>query len=126
MALYGNGKYPFIDLINKFVGKPHVQAYLIYKRTKFFDESLFNKPRKCCVEQWLYNEGAEEISRELSGFVAGMTFDKKRYPDVDQVIAQQQLFEELCKIWNHMETSSGWDKNEAWEHRSEMVALRNK
>lgn len=125
MALYGNGKYPFIDLINKFVGKPHVQAYLIYKRDKWFDEDLFDKPKKCCVEQWLYNESANEISRELSGFVAGITFGETPFPDVYQAIAQQQLFSELCPIWNHMESKGAWDKDEEWSHKTKMVYIHN-
>lgn len=122
MALYGNGKYPFVDLINKFVGEPHIQAYLVYVRNKWFDESLFNKPRKCCVEQWLYNRGANEIKWELSGFIAGITFDDKKYPDVDQAICQRKLFVELCKIWKEM--SREWDVDEEWEHMDEMTNLK--
>jgi hypothetical protein len=121
MSLYDNGKYPFIDLINKFVGKPHVQAYLVYKRAKLFDESMFDDPASCCVEQWLYNEDAKQISDELRGFVAGMTFDPLDYPDVDQVIAHEQLFSELCPIWNHMETTNNWEKDERWQHETDMI-----
>lgn len=121
MANYGIGKYPFIDLINKFVGKPKIQSYLIYKRSKWFDESLFDKPKKCCVEQWLYNEDADKISAELRGFIAGITFETEPYPDVDQVIAQRELFTELCKIWNYMESKSGWPKDENWARMSNMV-----
>lgn len=121
MAYYGTGKYPFIDLINKFVGNPHVQSYLIYKRSKWFTEDMFDKPKKCCVEQWLYNESADEISTELNGFIAGITFETQPYPVVDQVIAHRKLFAELCKIWNYMESKNNWSKDESWSHMSNMV-----
>jgi hypothetical protein len=122
MALYGNGKYPFVELINKFVGEPHIQAYLVYVRNKYFDESWFDKPKKCCVEQWLYNRGAYEIKWEFNGFIAGITFDELKCPDVDQVICQRKLFVELCKI--HKEMSREWDVDEEWEDMTEMVTLK--
>lgn len=125
MARYGDGKYPFIDLINKFVGKPHVQAYLIYIRDKYFVEDVFDDPKECCVEQWLYNRGAYEIKWELNGFVAGITFEELAYPEVDQVIAQRELFVELCKIWKEMQTEGNWDVDKDWEHMTDMVTLKN-
>jgi hypothetical protein len=78
---------------------------------------VWNDPKTCCVEQWLYNCGACQIESELSGFIAGINFgNKKACLDHAQVIAHVTLFEELCKIHKEMQTENNWPVDDEWEY----------
>jgi hypothetical protein len=117
MANYGDGKYTFKYLIDC-IEDDIIKEYLKYQQSKLYHSE--EKDDEMFIEQWLYNNDADEIAHELHGFVAGRLFGKKKYIDHDIVMSDLILMSILTQIYIDMCKDNNWDleDNSEWEDAS--------